>query len=632
MSDIDKLRASEHFDAEWYLTQYPDVAALGMDPAEHYLKYGAPLGRKGYKNQPVEAAEKETKAFPYAEEYAENTYLNFTGQKAPKSDQSLPSVSYIMTSYNAEDTIEAAIASLINQNYPNVEIVVCDDKSSDRTWELLQNLQELHPKSLKICRVNVNGGTYLAKNIAIANSCGDILMFQDSDDYSHPERTMVQVLPLLDEPSLVATRTKYLRFNPETKRIVPVANLYSKYGLITLAVRREAVHQMGFFDTVRKAGDDEWFQRMVALFGKEKIKPIDVSLYIAELRENSLIADMLTFNNDGTVEQASSDLRREYVKVFQSRLRDKKKTARWYRNSFTTYPIRPNRTYPEKIAALPASTPKVFANACVIPSRASSFAQVVDRLLPQVDGLHVFLDKFETVPEYLQNNSKVTITRSQEVDGDLRDNAKFLQFNKLKKEHDDFYYVTCDDDILYPYDYVRSLTSRLKAFDNKVVAGVHGVIYEEEVQKYFRRRVVLHFQKIALSKPVLVNNLGTGTVAFHSSEFDQIDISKWPIGGMVDIFFSKICREQNIPMLCIDRHAKWLDETESSIGTPNLFQEFKEKEIKIINELKTMKPWGYKAIDAVIRAQPSQLQAQLLALMPAFHTFQDVASFFPRYR
>ena len=45
MSDIDKLRASEHFDAEWYLTQYPDVAALGMDPAEHYLKYGRMLGR-----------------------------------------------------------------------------------------------------------------------------------------------------------------------------------------------------------------------------------------------------------------------------------------------------------------------------------------------------------------------------------------------------------------------------------------------------------------------------------------------------------------------------------------------------------------------------------------------------------
>lgn len=45
MSDIDKLRASEHFDAEWYLTQYPDVAALGMDPAEHYLKYGASLMR-----------------------------------------------------------------------------------------------------------------------------------------------------------------------------------------------------------------------------------------------------------------------------------------------------------------------------------------------------------------------------------------------------------------------------------------------------------------------------------------------------------------------------------------------------------------------------------------------------------
>lgn len=42
---IQLLRQSEHMQPEWYLRNYPDVAALGMDPAKHYLLYGAMLGR-----------------------------------------------------------------------------------------------------------------------------------------------------------------------------------------------------------------------------------------------------------------------------------------------------------------------------------------------------------------------------------------------------------------------------------------------------------------------------------------------------------------------------------------------------------------------------------------------------------
>lgn len=43
--ELDDLRASGKFDAEWYLSEYPDVAQLGMDPAEHYLWLGRMLGR-----------------------------------------------------------------------------------------------------------------------------------------------------------------------------------------------------------------------------------------------------------------------------------------------------------------------------------------------------------------------------------------------------------------------------------------------------------------------------------------------------------------------------------------------------------------------------------------------------------
>lgn len=43
--DVEVVRASALFDAEWYLETYPDVKALGMDPVEHFLWIGARLNR-----------------------------------------------------------------------------------------------------------------------------------------------------------------------------------------------------------------------------------------------------------------------------------------------------------------------------------------------------------------------------------------------------------------------------------------------------------------------------------------------------------------------------------------------------------------------------------------------------------
>jgi hypothetical protein len=45
LEDVELVRASKWFDAEWYVAEYPDVANAGIDPAEHYLRHGAPERR-----------------------------------------------------------------------------------------------------------------------------------------------------------------------------------------------------------------------------------------------------------------------------------------------------------------------------------------------------------------------------------------------------------------------------------------------------------------------------------------------------------------------------------------------------------------------------------------------------------
>ena len=51
-----------------------------------------------------------------------------------------PLVSVIIPSYNAEDTVRECIESVLNQEYGNLECLVIDDGSTDRTWELLNGL------------------------------------------------------------------------------------------------------------------------------------------------------------------------------------------------------------------------------------------------------------------------------------------------------------------------------------------------------------------------------------------------------------------------------------------------------------------------------------------------------------
>jgi len=549
--------------------------------------------------------------------YSQTTLDTYKGQIFESDKTSYPLVSIVMTTHNSVDTIESAIVSVLFQSWPNLEVVVCDDRSSDSTWKILCDLRDRHPKCLKIIKLECNVGTYLAKNVAIANSSGEYIFFQDSDDFSHPDRVRIQVLPLLNNSEIIATRTKYCRFKPSTGNIVPVNGYLSKFGLITLAVRRRAFSEIGYFEAVRKAGDDEWFQRLQHSYGKAAILNQDVTLYLAILRENSLANDIIKFNEDGSVEQNSSIDRSEYVGIFQARFADVEKRRSWYKSNFPIFPKRALDIYPHGISSFSYDNTPIYASVCSIPSRVVNLQNVVKRILPQVDHLFVYLDKFHEVPNFLLGNESITIVRSDHCEIDYRDNAKFLQYDRLKRESNSFYYITLDDDLDYPYDYVLTLIDRIELFNRSAVVGVHGVVLEDSPSGYFRRRFVYHF-KSSLPNPSLVNNLGTGTVAFHSDLFQSLDPRKWPTGGMVDIFFSLEAKKLLVPMVCIDRSAGWLCEQKMPVENPTLFNEFQKKDAQILEQIMPFAPWGYRSILAAVNNQPLESRVMLSKLLPVF--------------
>ena len=90
-------------------------------------------------------------------------------------------VSIIVPVYNVEQYLDECIASIVNQTYKDIEVILVDDGSKDRSPEICD---EWAKKDVRIKVIHKeNQGPSMARNVAIEQAEGDYLLFVDSDDY-----------------------------------------------------------------------------------------------------------------------------------------------------------------------------------------------------------------------------------------------------------------------------------------------------------------------------------------------------------------------------------------------------------------------------------------------------------------
>jgi len=96
-----------------------------------------------------------------------------------------PKISVIVPAYNVEQYISKCIESIVNQTYKNLEIIIINDGSTDKTGEICEHYSK---KDDRIILVNQeNQGVSMARNNALDIASGDYISFVDSDDWVEPD-------------------------------------------------------------------------------------------------------------------------------------------------------------------------------------------------------------------------------------------------------------------------------------------------------------------------------------------------------------------------------------------------------------------------------------------------------------
>lgn len=120
----------------------------------------------------------------------------------------------IVPVYNASRYINECINSLINQSYPNIEIIVVDDGSTDDSLRVLQSYS-----SIVVLRQK-NKGASAARNYGLSVATGELVQFLDADDYIGENKIEIQVKQWMQMPD-----SQTVVFGPWTKIGVSVENM-----------------------------------------------------------------------------------------------------------------------------------------------------------------------------------------------------------------------------------------------------------------------------------------------------------------------------------------------------------------------------------------------------------------------
>lgn len=182
------------------------------------------------------------------------------------------------------------------------------------------------------------------------------------------------------------------------------------------------------------------------------------------------------------------------------------------------------------------------------PDRLKAIKRSVDSIINQVDHVNIHWNGYKAseIPDWALSG-KIVSTLSQT---DLKDNGKFVALQESNE-----YYLTCDDKILYPTNYVKTLTRLIDK--HECIVTFHGRILTKDDSYYFGRHKLLHYlQDVKIDTEIDIP--GTGIMGFKTAYFNTNHIIDSEYKGMVDLVFAVEAKSMGCKIICGNHKRYWL--------------------------------------------------------------------------
>lgn len=189
----------------------------------------------------------------------------------------------------------------------------------------------------------------------------------------------------------------------------------------------------------------------------------------------------------------------------------------------------------------------VVAGIATVPSRINEVKRTIESLLPQVDIVFVALNNFTAIPTHLaQKGVFMKVTQGS-------DEQKFLALDYLHTKPDIF--LTCDDDLIYPPNYVEVIKEKLALYD---ITSFHGRNFNHfPIHSYYKSAGSKYrcLDKVSIDVPVQVG--GTGCMAFKPANF-HVTLNDFPSKYMADVHLAVKAMKEGKRIMCIAHESGWI--------------------------------------------------------------------------
>ncbi len=209
-----------------------------------------------------------------------------TAQASGQAVRNGEPVSVIMPVWNTADHVGAAVRSVLDQGWRNLELILVDDASTDGSIEVARQAADGDPR-LQVLRQSSRRGPYVARNRALTAATGRWIAFHDADEWAHPDRLRVQIGQMTSR-GLVASAGRSVRIDsagrPRARGVWPLVRFAPSTMMID---RKRVLDRAGLMHEVTSGADNEYWWRMTLLFGPRRVALLPHLLILGAWRDGS---------------------------------------------------------------------------------------------------------------------------------------------------------------------------------------------------------------------------------------------------------------------------------------------------------------------------------------------------------